>query len=190
MTDIIQQAASKARTGLFAFGLITTLAGIAILVWPGKTAMVVTAIFAVYTIIAGVVYFGTGIFSAGLGWGARIWRMVLGALFVVAGIVALSSLQAFAVFFFMFMAIMIGITWIYEGIVTFSSLGSAGSKGWAIVFGTLSILAGLMIVVGSFGSGVGAASSAVILWWAIGFSAIIYGVAEMIAAIFAGRASA
>lgn len=187
MTDIFQQATSKARTGLFIFGLITLLAGVAILVWPGKTAEIVTGIFAVYTIIAGTVYFGAGIFSEGLGFGARIWRLILGALFVVAGVVALSNLAAFSAAFFVIMAIMIGATWIYEGVLTFSNLSDSASKGWGILFGILSIVAGGIIVIGSFTSAGGAAASAVMLWWAIGMAAVIYGFAEMIAAVVAFR---
>ena len=183
MTNILQQVEGKARTGLFIFGLLTLLAGIAILVWPGKTAEVVTAIFAVYTIVAGVAYFATGIVTFGMGFGARIWRIILGALFIVAGIVALSNLAVFSAFFFIFMAIMIGITWIYEGIITFTSLEESASKGWAITFAILSILAGLMVVVSTFGTG----SGAFILWWAIGAAGVIYGFAEMVAAIALGR---
>lgn len=187
MTDILQQAESKARTGLFIFGLITLLAGVAIMVWPGKTAVIVTGIFAVYTIIAGVVYFGVGIFSAGMGFGARIWRLVLGALFVIAGVVAFSNLETFSAAFFVFMAIMIGITWIYEGIATFANLGAAGSKAWAIVFAIMSVVAGLIIVVSSFTSLGGAVGAAGILWWAIGVAGVVYGFAEMIAAVVMGK---
>ena len=186
MTGILQQAQNKLRTGLFIFGLVTLLAGIAILVWPGKTAVIVTGIFAVYTIIAGVVYFAAGIFSAGMGFGARIWRLVLGALFVVAGVVAFSNLAAFSAAFFVMMAVLIGITWIYEGVLTFMNLGAAGSKGWAIAFGIMSVAAGLIIVVSSFGSLGGAVGAASMLWWAIGVAGVIYGIAEMISAIVMG----
>jgi uncharacterized membrane protein HdeD (DUF308 family) len=57
-------------------------------VWPGKTAMVVAAIIAIYAIAAGLVYAGLGIFAAGKGGWSRVGHVLLGVLFIIAGIVA------------------------------------------------------------------------------------------------------
>ncbi len=155
------------------FGLLSLAAGIAIMVWPMKTAMIVTGIFAVYVIVAGLVYVGAGLFSAGMGFGARLWRILLGVLFVASGIIALGSLQSTSAFFFVFIAIMIGVTWIYEGILAFATLGSASSKGGAVFYGIVSILAGLVLLFTPMWG-------AVALWWVIGLSAIVYGIVEII----------
>ena len=51
------------RTAFGLGGILLIVLGVLILVWPGKTAAVVTAIFAIYAIAAGLVYIGLGIFS-------------------------------------------------------------------------------------------------------------------------------
>lgn len=172
-TDIIAQAQNKLKVAMGVFGLVTLAAGIAILVWPTKTAMIVTGIFAVYVIVAGLAYVGAGFFSSGMGFGARLWRILLGALFVVAGIVALGSLQTTSAFFFVFMSIMIGVTWIYEGFLAFATMSSSSSKGWSVFFGIISIVAGFVLI---FSPIVGAVS----LWWAIGIVAVVYGIVQIV----------
>ena len=171
--NIIQQAGEKLRMAMGVFGLLSLAAGIAIIVWPTKTAMIVTGIFAVYVIVAGLVYVGAGFFSQGMAFGARIWRVLLGALFVISGVVALTSLKSTAAFFFVFMAIMIGVTWIYEGFVAFARLGQSASKGWTAFYAVVSILAGLVIVFSPI-------YSTIALWWVIGLSAIVYGIVQII----------
>lgn len=166
--------------GLGVFGLVSALAGLAIMAWPKDTAMVVTAIVAIYAIVAGLVYVGIGLLSGGVGAWARLWRVILGALVVVAGISGLMNLQETAGNFFVFMSIFIGISWIFEGVMTFSSIGGSASKGASALFGVLSILAGLVVV---FSPLAGAAA----LWWAIGLAAIVYGVAEMFMAYKLGQ---
>lgn len=177
--DTLQKAGNSLRIGLGVFGLLAVLAGIAIMVLPGKTAVVVTAIFAVYAIVAGIVYVGVGLFSGAVGVWARLWRILLGVLIVISGIFGLANLQETAGVFFVFMSVFIGISWIFEGVMTFASLGGASSKGTSIMFGILSIVAGFVLVYSPL-------AGAAALWWAIGLSAIIYGAAEMIVAFRAG----
>ncbi len=169
----IERTRNKLRVAMGIFGLITLAAGIAILLWPMKTAMIVTGIFAVYVIVAGIVYVGASFFSRGMAFGSRFWRLIVGALFVASGIIALTSLQATSAFFFVFMAIMIGVTWIYEGFVAFASLGSSGSKGWTVFYAIVSILAGLTVVFAPV-------YSSFTLWWLVGIAGVIYGIVEII----------
>ena len=46
----------------------------------------------------------------------------------------------------LFLGILIGIMWIVEGIVALSTLGDAASKGWSIFFAILSIIAGIIVL--------------------------------------------
>ena len=171
--NTLEAAASKLRVALGVFGLLSLAAGIAILIWPLKTAMIVTGIFAVYVIVAGLAYVGAGLFSSGLGFGARLWRILLGALFVASGVIALGSLKSTSAFFFVFMAIMIGVTWIYEGILAFANMSNSPSKGWTVFYGIVSILAGLTLLFTPMWG-------AIALWWVIGLSAVIYGIVQVI----------
>lgn len=72
-------------------GVLAIVVGALILLWPAKTAMIVTAIVAVYAIIAGIVYATGGIFSKTRGGWARVGLIVLGVLFIGAGIVAFAN---------------------------------------------------------------------------------------------------
>ena len=45
-----------------------------------------------------------------------------------------------------FVGILVGIMWIVEGIVALSTLGDAASKGWSIFFAIISIIAGLYLL--------------------------------------------
>lgn len=178
-TDIGARATSAVRTWLGIFGLLAVIAGVIILVWPGKSAVAIAGlgavIFALYAIVGGIAYFATGIFSTGLSAGMRFWRIILGALAVVAGVIALFNLSTMAVFFALFITIVIGLTWITEGVVAFASLGSVSSKGWTVFFGIISILAGGLILFSPL-------YGFLALWWVFGISAVVYGVMQMVAA--------
>ncbi len=81
MSEPLTQAKSlfkSIRVSLAVAGVLALLAGIVLLVWPVKSAVIVTAIFASYLVIAGLVYIGLGIFSGAKGGWARVGHIVLG----------------------------------------------------------------------------------------------------------------
>jgi uncharacterized membrane protein HdeD (DUF308 family) len=122
-------ATNGIRTALGLGGALSVILGIVILVWPGKTAMVVTAIIAIYAIVAGLVYAGMGIFATGKGGWSRVGHVLLGVLYVVAGIVAFSNLGLAALSLAVFLGILVGIMWVIEGVVALSTLDLAPSRG-------------------------------------------------------------
>lgn len=178
--NLEKSATNGVRTALGLAGVITLIAGILILVQPGATAAVVTGILAVYAIVTGLVYAGLGIFSKDKGGWSRIGHIVLGLLFIVAGIVAFSNLTATKLLLGIFVAIMIGITWIIEGVVSLSTLGDAASKGWTVFFAIVSIIAGLYLLFSPLWG-------AVVLWWLLAIMLIIMGVLNVIRAFSFGR---
>lgn len=173
-------ATNGIRTALGIGGVLSIILGILILVWPGKTAMVVTAIIAIYAIAAGLVYAGLGIFSASKGGWARIGHIVLGVLFVIAGIIAFMNLGATTAWLAVFVGILVGILWLIEGIVSLSTLGNAASKGWTIFFAIISIIAGITLLFSPLWG-------AVVLWWILGISAIVLGVIQVFRAFSFGK---
>ena len=168
------------RTALGLGGVLLVVLGILILVWPGKTAVVVTAIVAIYAIAAGLVYAGLGIFSQGKGGWSRIGHIVLGVLFVIAGIVAFANLNVTTVWFATFVGILVGIMWVMEGVVSLSTLGDSASKTWTIVFAIISILAGVTLLLSPLWG-------AVVLWWILGISAVVLGLVQIVRAFSFGR---
>ncbi len=168
------------RTTLGLAGILTLLAGILILVWPGQTAAVVTWILAIYVVAAGLVYAGLGIFSKTKGGWARIGHIVLGLLFVVAGIVAFANLTATTLWLAIFVSVFIGVGWIVEGIVSLSTLGDSASKIWTIIFAIISIIAGGYLLLSPLWG-------AVVLWWLLGIMLIAMGVLNIVRAFTFGK---
>jgi len=175
-----KSAVNGIRTALGIGGVLAVIAGILILVWPGKTAMFVTAIIAIYAIAAGLVYAGLGIFSKAKGGWARVGHILLGILFIIAGVVALFNLGQTAVWLALFIGILVGILWIVEGIVSLSTLSDAGSKGWTIFFAILSIIAGLVVLFSPIWG-------TVVLWWLLGISLIVLGIINIVRAFTFGK---
>lgn len=170
-----KSAVNGIRTALGIGGVLAVIIGILILVWPGKTAMVVVAIIAIYAIAAGLVYAGLGIFSKSKGGWARVGHIVLGILFIILGIVAFLNLPAATGWFGLFLGLLVGILWIVEGIVSLSTLGDARSKGWTVFFAILSIIAGIVLL---FSPLWGAA----VLWWLLGIGLIVLGIIQIVRA--------
>lgn len=175
-----KSAVTGVRTALGLSGILLLILGILVLVWPGKTAVVVTAIFAIYAVAVGLVYAGLGIFSKGKGGWSRIGHIVLGVLFVIAGVVAFSNLTVTAIWFATFVGLLVGVTWIMEGVVSLSTLGDASSKGWTIFFAAISILAGVTLLFSPLWG-------AIVLWWIFGISAVVLGVLQIVRAFTFGK---
>lgn len=165
-------ATNGIRTALGLGGVLSVILGIIILVWPGKTAMAVTAIIAIYAIVAGLVYAGMGIFATGKGGWSRIGHVLLGVLYVVAGIVAFSNLGLAALSLAVFIGVLVGIMWIIEGVVALSTLDLAPARGWTIFYAIISIVAGVTLLFSPLWG-------AVVLWWLLGISAIVMGVIQI-----------
>jgi uncharacterized membrane protein HdeD (DUF308 family) len=178
-TSFEKSAVTGIRTALGIGGAIALIVGILILVWPGKTAVVVTAIVAVYAIVSGLVYAGLGIFSKTLGGWARVGHIVLGLVFIAAGIIAFANLGETTVFLALFVGIFIGITWIVEGVVALTTLGGSGSKGWTIFFAIVSLIAGVMLLFSPL--------YVAILWIFVGASLIVLGIIQIIRAFTFGK---
>ncbi|MCV2395595.1 DUF308 domain-containing protein [Actinotalea sp. M2MS4P-6] len=162
-------------------GVITLIIGILIVVWPGRTAAVVAGVIAAYALIAGVVYAAIGLFGSGRGGWWRLGHVVLGVLFVVVAILAFSNLRATTAFLATFLGIITGAMWVVSGAGAIAMSRYAPSRGWAIVSGIISIVAGVLLL---FSPIFGVA----VLWWLLGISAIVIGIAQIIYALSITRA--
>ncbi len=136
----------RAWMWLLAFGIISILAGVAVLVWPGPTLLVIAILFAVQLIVAGIYRF-VAAFTIPLesGW-LRALQAILAALSLVIGIylvgrVALSLLV---------LAFVLGFYWIAFGVIElFTGIGHSEIPGrwWVIISGILGIAAGTIVIV-------------------------------------------
>ncbi|QGU05258.1 HdeD family acid-resistance protein [Corynebacterium comes] len=168
--------AEGARLALLIGGLAAVGFGLAVLVWPTKTAVALTGVIGGYAIISGIAYVAMGVLSRSLGAGGRIGHVLLGLLYILAGVYAFSSLQQSAVFLALFLTAMVGMMWIMEGLASLFTLDESASKLLTVVFAVLSVVAGFFLL-SSLVWG------AVFLWWYLGISLVVLGALNVVRAI-------
>jgi len=168
------------RITLAVSGVLALIAGIVLLVWPVKSAVVVTAIFAAYLVVAGLVYIGLGIFSGARGGWSRVGHILLGLLYIVAGIIAFANLGAAAAALAFVVVIFIGISWIVDGVVALSLLGQDGSRVWTLLYALLSIVAGIIVLFSPLVAGFA-------FWLILGISLVALGIVQIVRAITLGK---
>ena len=155
------------------FGLLTAILGVAMLVWPGPSILVAAGLFGVYLVVSGVAMVVLA-FSLPISAGSRFMNIISGVLSVILGILAFRHFgQGYAV---LLLAIWIGIGFIFRGVTAvafqFGDRGIPG-RGWAIFFGVISIIAGVVVLAYPF-------DSIVTLALVVGVWLVILGVVEMI----------
>jgi uncharacterized membrane protein HdeD (DUF308 family) len=130
---------------VLAYGVITLLAGIAVIAWPGETLLVVAVLFGIQLIVSGIFRFVAALASEDLTGGTRVLFALLGVLSVIIGLWAvrhvLLTLLALIVF--------LGIFWVINGTIEiFTALAhrEMPERGWTMIMGLLSIAAGLIVL--------------------------------------------
>ncbi len=174
-----EDATSVARvlqTGLWIGAILALIAGISVLAWPGASATVVVVIFGLYFLIRGVVRVVVGIFAPGLTGGGRALSVLIGLLLVVVGIFALATPGSVLEL----IGLLIGVTWIIDGVATLIETGRSSSRGITAALGSVSIIAGVVVLF------VPAAAIAVLVVLG-GILLIVVGVAQITAAVALGR---
>lgn len=179
-TTLDKSEVNAIRIALGIGGVLALITGIVILVWPGRVVMVATAIIAIYAIAVGLAYAGLGIFAKAKGGWSRIGHILLGVMFIISGIVAFSNLGAAAGWLAIFLGVLVGTMWIVEGVVALLTLGQTTSNVWTLVFATLSVIAGILLVISPL-------MAPVVLLWMLGISAIVLGIAQIIRAFTFGK---
>lgn len=143
---LTQQAVKGLRLAFAVSGIAALGLGVVLLLWPTKTLAVVAVFLGINFLITGAVKVAVGIFSHSLSTGMRILDVLLGLFILVAGIIALRNSAATGEALLIFTVIMIGIGWIIEGIVAMAEAGKGSTRLWAIVFGALSVVAGIVVL--------------------------------------------
>lgn len=180
VTDVSTKARNAVRLALAISGAVSVIIGLLILVWPGKTAAVVTGIVAIYAILAAVVYLCIGAFSQLLSGWSRVGHVVLGLVFLAAGIYALANLGTTTTVLAIFLGVFIGVAWLVEGIVSLTTLSASNrSKGWTIFYAITSIIGGVVLLFSPL--------YVAILWIMLGAMLLVLGVIQIVRAIQVGK---
>jgi len=131
---------------ILAFGVVTLLTGVAALVWPGRTLVVVAVLFGIQLIVTGIFRFAAAFASDDLTGGTRVLLAVLGVFSLIIGLYAVRHV----LITLLALALLLGIFWIISGAVElFTALSRRGmrGRGWTATMGILSILAGIVVLV-------------------------------------------
>jgi Short repeat of unknown function (DUF308) len=123
-------------------GLLAVVLGILVLVWPHQTLGLVAILFGIYFLVIGLIRVFTGIFGQGISGGGRVLNIVLGILVFIVGVVAVKN-PALTI---SFLGLLIGIAWIIEGIGAIVETSTDRSRWFGIIFGVISIIAGIVVL--------------------------------------------
>ena len=159
---------------VLAFGIVTLLAGLLVLAWPGRTIVVIAVLFGIQLVVAGIFRFVAAFATDDATGGTRVLLALLGVLSFIVGLYALRHILVTIAA----LALLLGIFWIVNGAVeAFTALSHRGmqGRGWTIFMGLLSIVAGIVVLVYP---GISLATLAVVL----GFWLLLYGVMEVVLA--------
>jgi uncharacterized membrane protein HdeD (DUF308 family) len=127
-----------------AFGIITVIAGIVVLTWPGPTLLVIAVLFGIELVVLGIFRF-VAAFGHDLTAGTRILYALLGVLSLIIGLYALRHI----LITLLALALLLGIFWVVNGVVElFAAVNhrEAPHRLWISVMGILSIVAGLILL--------------------------------------------
>lgn len=170
------QALSKTWGVLLFIGLASIIIGILVMVWPGKTVVVVAVLLAIYLVVSGIFEIIRG-FGSGLSGGMRALLFIGGILSLILGLFAF---RGFVVEDSPFdavwlLALFVAINFIFRGVgQLMEAADHQEGRGWNIFGGIVSLLLGIIILV--------TPGDIVVLAWVMGIFLVISGIMAVIGA--------
>jgi uncharacterized membrane protein HdeD (DUF308 family) len=170
---------------VLAFGIVTLLAGILALSWPGRTVVVLAVLFGVQLVVAGIFRFVAALATDDETGATRVLLALLGALSFIVGLYALRHILVTIAT----LALLLGIFWIVNGAIeVFPAMSHRRmpGRGWTIFMGLLSVVAGVVVLVYP---GISLVTLAVVLGvWLLVFGMMEVGLAFRLRSIGQGAA--
>ncbi len=127
----------------FLVGLATAILGIIVAAVPEVSLNVVAVLLGVLVIFSGIYNVVEAFRGAEHG---RVWRGIAGVVFIVAGLVLIRHLHLSLAL----IGLVIGLTWVVQGLTALIAGLSGGATrmgtGWAIFFGVISLIAGIVVI--------------------------------------------
>lgn len=173
--ELTHAAIRTIRGSLAVTGVLSVVLGAIVLFWPEATLEVIAFLFGLYFLVAGAIRVITGLVTPLVG-GLRVMNILTGMLLFVLGVVVMRNpLASLAV-----IALAIGVAWIIEGIMSLAETESGGSRWYAIAYGIISILAGVVVLFLPVGS-----LTALVIFG--GIFLVVLGIVELVRAFTFGR---
>jgi uncharacterized membrane protein HdeD (DUF308 family) len=163
----------RSWTWLLLFGIATLIAGILTIAWPGNSLIAIAIVVGVQLIINGI--FRLVVAFSDLGQRHRAWVVFMGIFSIIVGMLCLRDV--FQTIFAL--TLLVGIFWTVHGVGhVFDAFARQDlpQRGWAILTGALSIVAGIVIFAWPI-------SSAFALALVLGVWLTVLGAMEIVAAV-------
>lgn len=163
---------------MLAWGALTLILGVVVLVWPGKSILVAAVLFGIYLIASGIAQV---VLAFALAVSGGVLLFISGALSIVLGVFAFRHFyEGWPI---VLLAIWIGVGFIFQGVAE-SALAISNrelpERGWHTFFGVVSIVAGMIVIAWPF-------DSIVLLAIVTGVSLVVIGVAQIVWALRARK---
>ena|SRR5271165_65323 len=164
-----------------AWGVLTLISGVVVLVWPGISIEVASILFGVFLVVSGIaqVVFA---FTLEMSAGSRIPMFISGALSLALGVLAFRHfVQGSAV---LLLAIWIGAALFFQGVgeaVTSIDDPVRPGRDWHIFLGIVTAIAGVVVLAWPF-------KSIAVLAIVAGIELVLVGISQIVSAFRAGKA--
>jgi uncharacterized membrane protein HdeD (DUF308 family) len=170
--DIAGWPALGWQASLF-IGAASVILGLIVAFHPTGSLNVIAVLLGILMIFSGIFHIVDAVGGAEQG---RVWRGIAGILFIVGGTVLIRHLHLSLAL----IGLVIGLTWVVQGVIALL-VGFSASRGgpgawWPVVFGVISLAAGIIVISTPVGS-VTTLATLMGIWF------VVMGVFEMAGAI-------
>ncbi|WP_067807558.1 HdeD family acid-resistance protein [Nocardia beijingensis] len=141
----LKSLARRAWQTILLTGVLAVILGILILVWPDITLAAAGIIFGVYLVVTGFLQL-LAAFGAPVGTGLRVLSFIIGVLSIVVGVFCFRDELASL----LLLGLWIGIGWLFRGIallVAAISEPELPGRWWQVLFGLVTAVAGVVLIV-------------------------------------------
>ncbi|GAA2246261.1 DUF308 domain-containing protein [Herbiconiux moechotypicola] len=144
--DLSGTAVRWLKGGLWIRAILSVVLGVVVLVLafnnPDAIVYTIAFLFAIYFWIVGLVRIVQGIVNNTVSGGIRALQIILGVLLIVAGVVAIRN----PVVSLIALALVIGFSWIIEGVMAVIETAKDSSKWFGTILGVVSVIAGIVVI--------------------------------------------
>lgn len=155
------------------WGVLTVVLGALILVWPGTSILIASTLFGVYLLLSG--FAGVAMaFTLPESAGMRILLFISGVLSVILALLCFRNFGDPGPI--LLLSIWIGVSFIAQGVSIVAvaiSYKELPARGWYVVLGVLSVIAGVVMLVWPW-------DSIVVLTLVVGFWLVVMGIIEIV----------
>ena len=147
-SDDALAALGRSWTILLFLGIVSLLLGVAMLVWPGATIVVVAVLLAVWLLISGIFQIVRA-FGSGWSGGMRALLIITGILSIAIALFAFRGfrLEDSPVNAVWILAVLIGVSFLFRGMgALFAGIESKEGRGWNIFGGNVMLIGGVVII--------------------------------------------